>query len=232
MQISIRLEPSVIHIVRVQLDAPPLGVDEMAELVTADERRRAEAFHQMADAHRHIIGRGVARLVLGGLLGVAPHLVPFAISSFGKPTVPGGPSFNIGHSGNEILVAFADRGRVGVDVEAIRPLDDLHGLARASFVSAEVEVLQSLPDAAQLRHFYRVWARKEAMLKALGVGIGSLSSVQVSGALQTDNALLRMTLPGEDAGAWVIRPLECGEAVEAAVAWDQPLKAVVLIPLS
>lgn len=231
MQLPTRLKSGVIHILRARLSAPPLGIEALSDLVTAEERRRAAAFHQAADAHRHLIGRGVARLVLGGLLQRDPASLPLAISSFGKPSIPGGPSFNIAHSGDEILVAVADGGRLGVDVEAIRPLDDLFGLARASFVPPEVEALQLVRADERLRHFYRVWARKEAMLKALGVGIGSLASVQVCGDPLTDNALVQMTLPGEDPTGWVIRPVDCGADVEAAVAWDRPLAAVELIPL-
>jgi len=105
--------------------------------------------------------------------------VPFAISSFGKPTVPGGPSFNIGHSGNEILVAFADRGRVGVDVEAVRPLDDLHGLARASFVPAEVEVLPGESKHTWLGITIHEGKHRQIhrMLEALGHRIAKLQRV-------------------------------------------------------
>src|SRR5690606_29615680 len=103
-----------------------------------------------------------------------PREIRFTVSELGKLSLPGGPSFNISHSGNFILVALAPEGRLGVDVEAVRPLRDLLGLARTSFAYDELCTVATLPDAHRLRPFFRIWARKEAVLKALGLGLTAL----------------------------------------------------------
>jgi 4'-phosphopantetheinyl transferase len=222
------LEPGTIHVLRASLDAPPIPIGELAALVTDAERARAARFRQTADAHRHLIGRGVLRAALGRLVGMAPASIVFRVSDRGKPTLDAGPSFNISHSGSEVLVALALRGRLGVDVEAVRTHDDLFEMARLSFVASEVEALQHASPDQQLRHFFRVWARKEAMLKALGVGIGDLAALTVSGAAAIDNALTRIDLPDERVSEWVVQSFPCSGEVEAAVAWDQPLREVVV----
>lgn len=228
MRTPTTLEPGTIHVLRASLEAPPIPVHELAALVTDAERARAARFRQTADAHRHLIGRGVLRFALGRLSGAAPASLVFRESDRGKLTVDVGPSFNISHSGNEVLVALAPRGRLGVDVEAVRHHEDLFDIARRSFVASEVDALQRAPRGEQLRHFYRVWARKEAMLKALGVGISDLAALTVSGASVIDNALTRMDLPDERVSDWIVQSFPCSDDVEAAVAWDQPLREVVV----
>lgn len=231
MRTPTELEPGIIHVLRASLDAPPIPIADLTALVTDAEQARAARFRQTADAHRHLIGRGVLRYALGRLCGVTPAAVRFSMSDRGKLTVDEGPSFNISHSGNEVLVALAPRGRLGVDVEAVRQHDDLFDMARVSFVASEVEAMQREPRDGQLRYFYRVWARKEAMLKALGVGIADLAALTVSGASMIDNALTRIDLPDERVSNWVVRSFGCSDDVEAAVAWDQPLREVVVSAL-
>ncbi len=225
------LEPGIIHVLRVSLDAPPMPMADLAAMVTEAEQARAARFRQSADAHRHVIGRAVLRYALGRLCGMPPTSIVFRVSGRGKPTVDDGPSFNISHSGNDVVVALAAAGRLGVDVEAVRPHDDLFDVARLSFVASEVDALQQAPIGEQLRHFYRVWARKEAMLKALGVGIADLAALTVSGASVTHNALTRIDLPDERVSDWIVQSFPCSVDVEAAVAWDQPLREVVVSAL-
>lgn len=231
METPERLAEGEVHVLRAMLSRPPLPVHECESLVLPEERERAARYHQQADRHRHLIGRAVLRVALGRLLDVAPAAVALRLTAFGKPSCDGGPSFNIAHSGDEVLVALASCGRLGVDVEAVRDLPDLFSVARASFVVAEVSALASQPPEAQLRHFYRIWSRKEAILKALGIGIGSLQSLEVSGDIGISNALRRMTLPDERGEAWVVRPLRDGDDSSSAVAWDQPLQRVVVATL-
>jgi len=231
METPERLIDGEVCVLRARVSQPPLPVHACASLVLPDERERAARYHQEADRHRHLIGRAVARLALGRLLGIAPTAVVFHLSAFGKPSCEDGPSFNIAHSGDEVLIALASCGRLGVDVEAIGDLPDLFSVARASFVAAEVSALASQPPQAQLRHFYRIWSRKEAILKALGIGIGALQSLEVSGDVGVANALRRMTLPDERCEDWVVHPLRDGDESESAVAWDQPLRRVVVTTL-
>ncbi len=232
MQTPAALDIGIIHVLRARLDAPPLPIDVLSSFVTEEERQRAARFRLVADAHRHVIGRGIARLALARLGQCEPAGIALRVSAEGKLFLDDGPSFNIAHSGNDVLIGLAATGRLGVDVEAVRALDDLFGVARASFVASEVEALMQRPDAEQLRHFYRTWSRKEAMLKALGVGIGALQSLTVSADLECDNALIRLDLPNERMEEWVVRPVPCSDVVETAVAWDQPLRAVIVTELA
>ncbi|HEX6694358.1 MAG TPA: 4'-phosphopantetheinyl transferase superfamily protein [Longimicrobiales bacterium] len=219
---TLRLSPGVIHVLRVRLDRPPASVEELAAVASEEERARAAMFLHDRDRHRHIIGRAVLRLVLSPLVGRAAADIRFEKTALGKPYLASGPSFNVSHSGSEILIAIASGGRIGVDVEEVRRLRDMFSLARTSFTPPEVDMVAGFPEQDQLRAFFRVWTRKEAMLKALGCGLTGLSGIRVTADPGVENAVLHMAEPPE-VDRWTVRSFEVDAAVEAAFAWDQPV---------
>src|SRR5690606_12276124 len=97
------------------------------------ELARADRFVHESDRARLILGRGLTRRAVSALTGMRPRDVRFTRSGEGKPVVHPGPAFNISHSGDVVLVALAAAGRLGVDVEQVRPLRDMHSLARTTF---------------------------------------------------------------------------------------------------
>jgi 4'-phosphopantetheinyl transferase len=223
------LAPHVVYLITARLDAPPTSLSRLERLLSAEERARAARFRFVEDRHRHVLGRGLLRHFLARTLGKDAATLQFETTSLGKPHLPSGPSFSIAHSGNLVLIGVAREGRLGVDVEAIRSLPDLDQVARHSFAADEVARLLQLAPPERLRSFFRLWSRKEAVLKALGLGVSALESISVSSDPTTTNALLRLEQPGEDAAAWVVVAHRCGDDVEAAIAWDRPLHEVVVV---
>jgi 4'-phosphopantetheinyl transferase len=70
---------------------------------------------------------------------------------------------------------------LGVDIERVRPLNDMHSIARNSFSAAESQDLFSLPSELQTGAFFKCWTRKEAFIKATGEGLSyALDQVQVT----------------------------------------------------
>lgn len=220
------LAPGTIRIVQASVAAPPVSFATLTDVVSDEERARAGRFLHEIDRRRHIIGRGLLRLAIGRLLDTDPAALCFPATTLGKPYLDGGPSFNLSHSGDVVLIAIAAEGRLGVDVEAIRPLRDIVSLARTSFVADELERITSLPPEQRPGPFFRIWSRKEAMLKALGCGLSGLSNISVTPEIGVDNALIRLDDPDEEIARWTIRPLACGEHVEAAVAWDREIEGI------
>lgn len=132
-----------VHIWRADLDDP--GWPGAAGL-PAEERERAERFLREQVRRRWVASRWALRRVLGDYLQAAPAAIRFEIGEYGKPRLAGGagPHFNLSHSESLALVAVAER-EVGVDIERIRP--------------------------KRTADFYADWARREARLKCLGVGL-------------------------------------------------------------
>ncbi|MBC7893178.1 MAG: 4'-phosphopantetheinyl transferase superfamily protein [Sphingobacteriaceae bacterium] len=89
----------------------------------------------------------------------------------GKPFVPGRFEFSLAHTNGLVVAAGTDRGRVGVDVESVRPLEPAH--FHAFFTPAELTHIAATPDPS--RELLRYWTRREALVKADGRGFRAWS---------------------------------------------------------
>lgn len=142
--------------------------------LSLDERRRADRFVAEGTRHRFIVARGRLRFILGCLLGIEPGAIEFEYGDFGKPNLSSKfgskLAFNLSHSRDRALVAVANEGQVGVDLEALDGEINVESLARELFSSAEMQAWLGLPVAVSKPCLLRAWVAKEAVVKALGIG--------------------------------------------------------------
>jgi 4'-phosphopantetheinyl transferase len=194
----------------------------MESVLSGTERARADRFLQPRDRRRYIIARGCLRRLIGEYLAASPAEIALSASEFGKPYLSD-PSFdlrfNVAHSGELALFAFA-RGRdVGVDLEAERPDVDWHELSPRYLAPNEVAAISAEPtDSARQTAFFRCWTRKEAYVKALGLGM----QIPLDGFAVTilaDRAALLHTAhdPGQHR-RWELRDLPAAQGFAAALA--------------
>ncbi|RDZ26412.1 4'-phosphopantetheinyl transferase family protein [Lysobacter silvisoli] len=114
----------------------------------------------------------LARAWLAQQLGSDPATLPLARDERQRPyLLPPWQRWdcNWSHSGEGLLVALAGRGRVGVDLERLRPRPRALEVSQRYFTPAETAWLQAQPERD--RAFLRLWCAKEAVLKAHGHGL-------------------------------------------------------------
>jgi 4'-phosphopantetheinyl transferase len=153
-----------------QADASLLHV--LSGTLSSDERGQANRFVSIEHRDAYVVARGLLRLILSSALGCKPELVPIVYGQHGKPAIDGRAdlTFNLSHSGNIVVYALSRRRQLGVDVEYVRPIQDLEDIARRFFCPAEYEQLLHISPEHKLRAFYNCWTRKEAFVKATGEG--------------------------------------------------------------
>ena len=209
-----------VHVWRARLDGSSARAALLRQVLSAEERARADKFHFERDRMRFTIGRGLVRLLLGHCLGRPAHRVGFEYSSFGKPSLPPGlpVQFNVSHSGAVILVALA-RGRVlGVDVEQIRSDMATARIAEEFFSANECRALASLPGSLQYEAFFSCWTRKEAYIKAKGEGLSlPLDQFDVAFLPGEEPRLLETRPDPTEASRWTLRSLEPGAGYQGAI---------------
>ncbi|MGG1954109.1 4'-phosphopantetheinyl transferase family protein [Ralstonia solanacearum] len=147
----------------------------MAQL-PAGERQRAEAFHFERDRVSYVVSHYALRQVLAGGLGLDGFGHAFEVGPHGKPSLPrafvdSGLEFSLSHTHGLALIAVSSVGAVGVDVERVVDTVDVHGLAASVFAEPESRHLAGLDAAAARLGFFRLWVRKEAYVKARGIGL-------------------------------------------------------------
>jgi 4'-phosphopantetheinyl transferase len=208
-------------------------VNECASILSADERECARRYLRREDQKRFVITRALTRRICAAHTGLEPHAVTFWRTSFGKPYLAAEEGhrkieFNVSHSGDCLLIAWTEGGPVGVDVEALEPYRRVSftEIASSAFSADECAVLSSVTAEETAATFYRVWVRKEALLKAEGCGVGGpLKSFSVAVRTPLGTRWLdEVSFPSSDR-VWSIVELTPAPAHVAAVA--VPLGAIV-----
>jgi 4'-phosphopantetheinyl transferase len=172
---QLALDVDEVHVWCVSLSAPP---EQFAAVLALDERDRAARFAFERDRRAFVVVRGVLRILLGRYVRRDPEVLRFGQRPRGKLYLVAEPDFglrfNVSHSGELGLLAFARDREVGIDVQLESSDRDLQALAEHSFTADEQAMLRGLPVRDQAGAFFASWVRKEALVKATGEGIVEL----------------------------------------------------------
>jgi 4'-phosphopantetheinyl transferase len=206
----------------VSLEGKPSALDEA--VLDDEERSRSSRFIHLRDRQRFVRAHADLRVLLARCLGVEPATVRYETGAHGKPRLsPAFPplEFNLSHSEELGLLAVARDLSVGVDVEKVRNLPDAMSIADAHFTTSEAKRLRSLPPSERRTAFFRYWARKEAVIKAGGEGLGrALDSFDVHGTPGSTPGVMRWAGGSRARTDWLLRdlPSPAGYAAASAVA--------------
>jgi 4'-phosphopantetheinyl transferase len=223
------LAAGMAHVWRVPLTGAGRATD-FRRVLSADERARADGFHDMRNGTRFTLAHGWLRQILARYLDRAPEAIHFETGQFGKPYVSGrhndkNIAFNLSHSGELALVAVTAGVAVGVDVQQWDPSINHAELAEQVFSPRERAQLHSLSadGMALAAGFYAGWTRKEAYIKAQGYGMArGLRHFDVSLA-PMEPARLLADRSGGGAGAsarWAMAAINAAPGYSAAVACE------------
>jgi 4'-phosphopantetheinyl transferase len=193
------LQPDEVHVWAWALEPLPDNLDGHVALLDDAERQRMNRFHFAPDRARYAVAHGNVRRILGAYLHRPPAHLTFQEDAYGKPRLAArGPeeplAFSISHSRRVAALAVSRDGPVGVDVEDVRPIE--RAVAAAHFSAAELADLDRLDAKQWPGGFYRCWTRKEAILKAEGIGLNrALDGFDVSLLPGSAPALLGARIP-------------------------------------
>jgi 4'-phosphopantetheinyl transferase len=159
-------------------DAPPsidpvaLRSEELQSFLGEQEAAECARLRHEEDRRTYAAAHGLARLAVGGRLCRPPREVEFTTGAFGKPRVAGMPGLHLSFSYRRgwVAVAVADA-PVGIDLELTADPGGLPDIAQRWFHPDELAHLASRKGRAWTQEFFALWTRKEALLKAAGLGV-------------------------------------------------------------
>ena len=197
----------MIQVHYVDLDACIDCVHLWKPVLAPDERLKADRFRLDIHRNRYIVGRGVLRQILADRVGANPVDLSFECGPHGKPRLDSrwpDVCFNLAHSESQAVIVTTDRLAVGVDIEVVRVIPDCRSVAHQVFSERELAELDGADDVN--RAFLNGWTRKEAYVKAIGMGLSApLRDISVS--LSSPAALLSTAVRGDQASDWTIMDL-------------------------
>lgn len=220
---SLRLPDGEVHVWRAVISSRLEDLAELRSVLSRDERARADRFRAVADRARFAVARGALRRILARYTGESPESLCFDYGPWGKPRlVPSDRTvhieFNLSHSGEMALFAFAQGRRLGVDVERIvRVENDDERLSRSWLSEHELAEMSAMDSSARTRRFYSLWTGKEAYLKARGEGL-SLAPDRIRFPHDSVGESFESAFEPDVGSRWSLRELDVGPGYAAALA--------------
>ena len=219
-----------VHIWSASLDQP---TSEYHQLLSVDERARAERFYFEEDSRGFILRRGMLRTLIGYYLDIEPERVQFQYGTNEKPGIPDTLNsrnlhFSLSHSNGLALYAFSHDHEIGVDIEYIRDISKMEQIAERFFSLSENTVFQALPESMKREAFFNCWTRKEAFIKAIGQGLSyPLDKFDVSLVPDEPARLLSIGDDSIDESQWFICDLNINTGYKAALAKENKCCSII-----
>jgi 4'-phosphopantetheinyl transferase len=213
-----------VHIWAVDLEHWGFPCHEAMQMLPESERKQSERFRFEILKTRYIKGHYLLRSLLGMYLGIDFYDQEFHIHKYGKPSLKNTQAedsiyFNMSNSKNTCICVFRQHGDIGVDVEKIHELSNLDRIVERFFSPLERKKIRSLSEQSRKKTFFKYWTRKEALLKAMGVGLSfPLDKVDVTDDQEeTAEAFVKTTgLHAES--EWTLKDINVFEGFASAIA--------------
>ena len=187
------------------------------------EQASCERFKFEDLQRRYAVTRSVLRTLLAHYCQRPAEQIEILLGEHGKPYLADHAlTFNLSHSGEYALFAFSVTRDIllGIDIERMLARDIL-SIAKRFFAADECAQLLRLPLVEQEAAFFRVWAQKEAFIKAIGHGL-SYPLKNVSTAVTGVAALHNITDITYQKLPWKTEFIEVSSEYQACVTASQP----------
>lgn len=221
------------------MDTPHVWLIDLAEdrggvaSLDAVERTRAARFADPRARDRWTRAHVALRQILGLYLDIDAARVTMERGKFGKPRLVQRDAialpitFSLTHAEDRALLAVGCGAPLGVDMERVRPFTEMDAVIAAQCSEGERAELAVLDPTERVAGFYRCWTRKEAVLKALGVGLSApLVTLAVETAI-THRPRVYSTPAGQPSpAAWALLDLLPGDDYVGALASVGTLSSV------
>lgn len=186
--------------------------DDAWALLDQHERARASRQRLPHERTRRALAYALHRMFLADALDCEPAQVPLGRDANGCPRLAGDVAWtSLSHADGLLAFAVCGASPVGVDVEPASRRPAMEGIAGSICHANERALLASLPGMSRAALLLELWVRKEAVLKAAGVGL----EVPMTSFVAPRSAPVQV--PGF-ATFWRVSRIDAGPEAVAAVA--------------
>lgn len=200
-----------IHLWRVSLDPSEQILSASKEALSDFELGRLDFFEFEQVRRNYTVSQGILRILISKYLSIDVKDVELGRRSKGKPFCKNDESlyFNISNSGGLCVFAFSRENEVGIDLEKVRPLDDLDEMIEKNFSNEEQRYIRRDKEN-KLRRFYYFWTIKESYLKAIGEGM-RIEPQNLEFSIQKDRARLLSVNGISEMDNWITKEVSFSE---------------------
>jgi 4'-phosphopantetheinyl transferase len=222
--IPLRISREECHVWKVDLRAVNKENFQL-DILSKDEQKRLSSFKFAKDRFRYGVTQSLKRWVLASYLNERPEKLVFTREKYGKPAILSQKNwphlqFNISHSNQIILLGITVEDPIGIDVEYHADNISVENLSEFIFSPLERAYFSKLASQQEKKEaFFRCWTRKEAYLKAEGMGLNDfLPNISVDmSEFPKDDRVETLALNKKENLPWRLFPLPVDKFYTAAV---------------
>ena len=148
----------------IDLASQLINLAYLESTLSDDEIARSARFRYLPVRRYFILARGALRMISSQYLDCDPREIVFSYGEHGKPFVSQPKTaiqFNLSHSNDLAVVAFANNIEVGIDIEIIRPIVEMEIIVANHFSPLERTQFERFPDDLKATVFFNSWTRKK-----------------------------------------------------------------------
>lgn len=224
---SCQLAKNRIDIWQFSLNETPKAAEN---LLNEEEIIRANRFYFSRHKRRFTVARAQTRLILSRYIPELPESLQFHTNHYGKPGLQHSENicFNLSHSRDLALLAVGQQHPMGVDLEFFSPRS-YHGIAKQLFSPEELQYYLALPNYLKPKCFFEIWAKKEAFIKACGMGLSYPTKQFTVPMLAYDEKPIFEPLHNQH---WLIRSFMPQALCYAALCYHPDIEEIRFIPIN
>ena len=167
------LEKNTIHVWSARYEDLDCHFTSLSNVISTDQKNIAFTFRTSDNAKKYVLRHGLVRSILGRYIRHNPETVAFFTGRNGKPELDlqgsyADISFNLSHTSDMVLIGVTWQRRIGVDIVRMNLAYRFDDTAGYMLTPAEQAILKKTAPDLRYEVFFRMWAAKEAILKATG----------------------------------------------------------------
>jgi 4'-phosphopantetheinyl transferase len=175
------LRPGTAQVWLIHSKVAPSALTELERTLDDAERRRADELVEPAHRRRFVVAHAAARRILSRYLDTAPERIRWQAGPDGMRQAQG-LRVNLSHTTDLVALAVSCTRGVGVDIQWCAPNLPAGQLSERFYAWPEARFVAAGRTAADvISRFARLWARKEAVVKAAGGRISRGLRLSVAG---------------------------------------------------
>lgn len=146
-----------------------VSLDNIKEKLSETDQKRYGNLVRAVDRVKFLSGRYLVHHFLQESSGKA-SITEIIRDSNKRPFIPKSVAFSISHSENTVAAAFSmvAEGKIGLDIEKVKVLEGEEDYLIAFSEEEKTFLQNTAEDKSQT--FFKLWTRKESLLKAIGTG--------------------------------------------------------------
>lgn len=214
---------SEIHIYLIDTTKIRDDIKKFFEILPQDEMQKVNNYKFIKNRERSIATFYYRRIILSKYTGLSPQELSFKINQYGKPSIENKNfsyiKFNYSHSNDIIIYSITRDSEIGIDIEFIKEISDMNSLVNNYFSSEEISTFRNTNNKIdQLNFFYKIWTRKEALLKAIGLGL--TEDLKTIDSLCNEGSFNNISVIEFDKKKWCIQNLDSPKKYVSSIAYE------------